>query len=233
VTGRVSRASTSRVLELGCWGLGTVLLGLYYSALAFGESGRRGGIAEFAEIRAATELAATTYQPTPQRGEAAASETATPSQLEAPDGSTPTPAELNAAVAGSASPERPEAVLRIQRVGLEVPVYADVGERNLIRGAGLIAGTGLPGSRGNVAIAAHRDGYFRALEHVVLGDLIALESLSGIQRYRVTELSVVEPDDLSPLRESEIPAVTLVTCYPFYFVGYAPQRYIVRAVATD
>jgi sortase A len=71
------------------------------------------------------------------------------------------------------------------------------------------------------------------LEHVVVGDLIALDSLTGTRRYRVTELSVVEPEDLRPLHELGVPAITLVTCYPFYFVGNAPQRFIVRAVATN
>jgi sortase A len=123
--------------------------------------------------------------------------------------------------------------LRIDRIGLEVPVYADVSERNLNRGAGLIAGTGLPGDEGNVGIAAHRDSYFRVLKDVAVGDLIALESLAGIRRYRITELFVVEPDDLKPLHEVGAPVITLVTCYPFYFVGAAPQRFIVRAVATE
>jgi sortase A len=120
--------------------------------------------------------------------------------------------------------------LRIRRVGLEVPVYADTSERNLNRGGGLIAGTGVPDGDGNVAIAAHRDGYFRALEHVVVGDVLELDSLSRQRRYRVTELAIVAPTDMSPLDDVDAPAVTLVTCYPFYFAGAAPQRYIVRAL---
>jgi sortase A len=127
----------------------------------------------------------------------------------------------------------PAALLRIARVGLEVPVYADTTERNLNRGAGLIAGTAPPDGDGNIAIAAHRDGYFRALRNVMVGDVVEIESLSRRREYRVTWLAIVKPTDLWPLYATDGPAVTLVTCYPFHFVGSAPQRYIVRAVAVE
>ena len=127
----------------------------------------------------------------------------------------------------------PAAVLRLARVGLEVPVYAGTSERNLNRGAALVEGTAVPGSDGNIAIAAHRDGYFRLLESVVPGDVIELDDPLRQRSYRVTELSIVEPTDVRPLHATDHAAVTLVTCYPFYFVGNAPQRFIVRAVAVD
>jgi sortase A len=138
-----------------------------------------------------------------------------------------------AAVTGHDESERPAAVLRIASVNLEVPVYADSNERNLNRGAGLIAGTAQPGGGGNVAIAAHRDGYFRALRNAAVGDVIELESRALRKTYRISEITIVEPTDMWPLDETDEPAVTLVTCYPFYFVGSAPQRFIVRAVAVD
>jgi sortase A len=125
----------------------------------------------------------------------------------------------------------PIALLRIGRVGLEVPVYADTTERNLNRGAGWVKGTAAPDDGGNIAIAAHRDGYFRVLKDVAVGDVLELESITQERLYRVTEISIVEPGDTSSLFATETAAVTLVTCYPFYFVGHAPQRYIVRAVA--
>ena len=109
----------------------------------------------------------------------------------------------------------------------------EASERNLNRGAGLIAGTAAPGSDGNIGIAAHRDGYFRALDSVEVGDPVELETLSRRRQYRVTELAIVQQTDVSPLHDRGVAAVTLVTCYPFYFVGSAPQRYIVRAVAID
>jgi sortase A len=132
---------------------------------------------------------------------------------------------------GETVPVPPAAVLRIGSVGVEVPVYVNASERNLNRGAGLVAGTALPESDGNIVIAAHRDGYFRALERVVVGDVLELETRSLRRQYRVAEVAIVEPTDIRPLLETSVPTVTLVTCYPFYFVGNAPQRYIVRAVA--
>lgn len=129
------------------------------------------------------------------------------------------------------TPDLPVAILRIPSVDLEVPVYAVLDERNLNRGAALVKGTTPPDGTGNTAIAAHRDGYFRALEHVVLGDLLTVQTLSRLRKYRVTELEIVKPENTAPLRATALPVVTLVTCYPFYFVGGAPRRYIVRAVA--
>ena len=127
----------------------------------------------------------------------------------------------------------PVALLRMPGIDLEVPVFADISERNLSRGAGWIPGTASPNDGGNMAIAAHRDQYFRALKDVTVGDLLELESLSGPRSYKVTSLTIVEPEDLWPLDPTDVATVTLVTCYPFYFVGSAPQRYIVQAVAFD
>jgi sortase A len=103
----------------------------------------------------------------------------------------------------------------------------------LLSGAGLVEGTGLPGSNGNVAIAAHRDTFFRGLKDLALGDHIQLVMLDRTQTYIVTDLSVVEPTDVHVLDDTGEPVLTLVTCYPFYFVGNAPKRFIVRAVAAE
>jgi sortase A len=127
----------------------------------------------------------------------------------------------------------PEALLRIPGVNLTVPVYSDTSHRSLNRGAGRIAGTAWPEIAGNVGIAAHRDGFFRVLKDVAVGDRLEIEGLSGTRVYRVDALSIVRPDDMRPLRQTDQPVVTLVTCYPFYYVGSAPRRYIVRAVAVD
>ncbi len=125
------------------------------------------------------------------------------------------------------------AMLRIPRIAMEVPVGYGTGERVLFRGAGVIEGTALPGTAGNVAIAAHRDSFFRGLKDVEVGDLIEIETLDRTETYRVSTLTVVEPSDVSVLAETSEHSLTLVTCYPFYFVGHAPQRFIVRALATD
>jgi sortase A len=124
----------------------------------------------------------------------------------------------------------PVGVLKIPSVDLEVPVFDGTGELNLNRGAGWIEGTPSLGSRGNVGIAGHRDGFFRVLREVEVGDVMLVETLSGSTRYRVSELMIVEPTDVYVLEDAGHHALTLVTCYPFYFVGHAPQRFIVRGV---
>lgn len=125
--------------------------------------------------------------------------------------------------------DAPEAVLRIPSIKLEVPVYGNTSELNLNRGAGHIEGTAQPEDSGNVGLAAHRDGFFRKLKDAALEEEIFLEHPGGTARYRITEIQIVSPEDSSVLRPTRVPSLTLVTCYPFYFVGNAPQRYIVRA----
>lgn len=124
------------------------------------------------------------------------------------------------------------AVLRIPRISLEVPTYHGTEETVLTRGAGLVNGTAAPGSNGNVVIAAHRDSFFRGLKDVVVGDLIELETAGYIHHYRISGLTIVAPDAVEVMHETGFAVLTLITCYPFYFVGNAPQRFIVRAEAT-
>jgi sortase A len=127
------------------------------------------------------------------------------------------------------SMDPPLAALQIPRFHLEVPVFAGIDELVLNRGAGWIPGTARPGEPGNVGIAGHRDGFFRGLKDITLGDTIALVTIEGTSAYTVDEIEVVNPDDASVLADRPRPGVTLVTCYPFYFIGDAPQRYIVHA----
>jgi len=124
----------------------------------------------------------------------------------------------------------PEGILRLPAVRLEVPVFAGTGEFALTRGAGRIEGTPVLGESGNTGIAAHRDGWFRALKDVRVGDAVEVETLQGAYRFRITQTFVVEPADVQVLAPTGQNSLTLVTCYPFFFVGSAPQRYIVRAV---
>jgi sortase A len=123
-------------------------------------------------------------------------------------------------------------VVAIPNVGLEVPLYSDASERNLNRGAGLIPGMARPGGKGNVGIAGHRDGYFRLLRNVKVGETIQVRTATRRYFYRVAALNIVSPTDARLLAPTAHPAVTLVTCYPFYFVGSAPQRFVVRGVLT-
>lgn len=123
----------------------------------------------------------------------------------------------------------PEAVLRIRSANMEVPVLEGTSDLVLNRGAGHISGTGEPGGGGNVVLAGHRDGFFRRLKNVSVGDRIEVARQGGTDVYRVDSLRVVERNDTSPLRSSNKPVLTLVTCYPFFYLGPAPQRYIVQA----
>jgi sortase A len=126
--------------------------------------------------------------------------------------------------------EEPLAVLHIPRIRLDVPVLRGTSDVTLDRGVGHIENTAMPGAPGNSGLAGHRDGYFRALKDVSLGDAIELETLEGTQSYRIERTWIVTPDDVSVLDPTPAQSITLVTCYPFYFVGSAPQRYIIRAV---
>jgi sortase A len=121
------------------------------------------------------------------------------------------------------------ALLRIPKIALEVPILEGTDDLSLNRAVGHIAGTPRPGEDGNVGIAGHRDGFFRGLKDVSTGDVIQLVTPDGINRYVVDEITVVDPTNVSVLAPRERPSITLVTCYPFYFIGSAPQRYIVRA----
>jgi sortase A len=127
----------------------------------------------------------------------------------------------------------PIAVLRIPKAGLEVPVFEGTDDFALNRGVGWILGTAPPGKAGNCGIAGHRDGFFRPLKDAVRGDSIELLTLSGLRSYRIQEIQIVNPTDVQVLAPTLEPTLTLVSCYPFYFVGTAPKRYIVRAVSTE
>jgi sortase A len=122
------------------------------------------------------------------------------------------------------------AVLRIPRLRLEVPVLEGTDDWTLNRGVGHIEDTAKPGENGNVGIAGHRDGFFRGLKDVAVGDTLEMDVRSGTERYRIERIWIVNPEDVSVLDPTPSRSVTLVTCYPFYFIGSAPQRYIVRAV---
>jgi sortase A len=125
----------------------------------------------------------------------------------------------------------PEAVLRIPKIGLEVPVLEGDDALTLNRGVGHIPGTALPGQVGNVGVAGHRDGFFRGLKDVAAGDVIEMQRGAGrTDRYVVKNVAIVMPSDTSSLRATTDSQLTLVTCFPFRYVGSAPQRYVVTAV---
>lgn len=120
--------------------------------------------------------------------------------------------------------------IRIPRVGIDTVVLEGDNSGVLRRGAGHIPGTAMPNSSGgNVGIAAHRDTFFRPLRFIRPGDTILLKTPTGRFQYRVQSTRVVEPSDVAVLAHTKQPTLTLVTCYPFYYVGPAPHRFIVRA----
>jgi sortase A len=121
-------------------------------------------------------------------------------------------------------------IIEISRLGISVIVVEGDDENTLRRAAGHIPNTGLPGRPGNVGIAAHRDTFFRPLRHVKRNDVVIFKTPAGEYRYRVVSVKIVKPAEvwvLNPDDGNQI--LTLVTCYPFYFVGSAPDRFIVRA----
>lgn len=125
----------------------------------------------------------------------------------------------------------PLAVLKVNRIGLVVSVYEGTDDLTLDRGAGHIADTTAIGtSTGNIGIAGHRDGFFRGLKDVSIGDDIQLITPESTSTYKISEILIVQPEDLWVLEPKQQPTLTLVTCYPFYFFGHAPERYIVKAV---
>lgn len=123
----------------------------------------------------------------------------------------------------------PQALLRIPSLDLQVPVLDGIDELTLNRAVGRIPGTARPGGLGNVGIAGHRDGFFRVLKDISVGDEVELVTWRERFLYHVTEIDIVEKHDTTVLSGSDDSMITLVTCYPFYFVGHAPKRYIVRA----
>jgi len=128
----------------------------------------------------------------------------------------------------------PQALLRIPAIELTVPLLDGIDEITLNRGVGRIPGMARQvRDGGNYGIAGHRDGYFRGLKDIGVGDTIEVVTLTDTFSYRVDDISIIPKNDLSVLQPTEEQVLTLVTCYPFYFVGHAPERYIVKAVLDE
>jgi sortase A len=119
--------------------------------------------------------------------------------------------------------------LEVPRLGIRVMVHEGDDHDILAGAAGHLPSSPVPGWPGNVAVAAHRDTFFRPLRNIRVNDKILFATLNGTFEYQVESLKIVDPDDVSVLKASAEPTLTLVTCYPFYYVGSAPQRFIVRA----
>lgn len=123
--------------------------------------------------------------------------------------------------------------IEIPRLGVSAIVLEGVDSKTLRRGVGHIPETPLPGGGGNVGLAAHRDSFFRGLKDIRKNDIIQVRTLEGDFRYRVESTRIVEPEDTEVLDDGPAPMLTLVTCYPFYYVGSAPKRFIVHATRVE
>ena len=119
--------------------------------------------------------------------------------------------------------------LEIPTLGVSTIVREGEDARTLQLAIGHIAGTALPGTAGNMGLAAHRDTFFRRLREINVGDVIRLVAVEGTYTYVVEGTQIVDPDDLWVLDPTDEPSLTLVTCYPFTYIGSAPERFIVRA----
>jgi len=126
------------------------------------------------------------------------------------------------------------AKLSIPRLHTELYVVEGDNERELRRGPGHVPGSAMPGTNGNMVIAGHRDTHFRVLKDIRPGDDIVLQTATQEFHYKVRGTSVVSPHNTASLRPTDQPVLHLVTCYPFYWVGSAPKRFVVDAqLATE
>ena len=217
----------ARLFESLAWIAGALLLGTYFALRAWSAQASDDGVAA---MRAAREEHAAR-----QEHAAVAVIPSVPTKslsIVQPDTSTWAAKRLAEYRETLAQRGVPDAVLRIPKLKLEVPVYEGTSESTLNRGAGRISGTAhIDSQAGNVGIAGHRDGFFRPLKDIAVGDALFLDTVQSTRQYRVTQLDIVDPTNVEVLNETSGPTVTLVTCYPFYFVGSAPKRFIVRAQA--
>ena len=124
----------------------------------------------------------------------------------------------------------PLAMLKIERLNLEAPVYLGTDRVTLDRGVGIIESTAYLGEVGNIGISGHRDGFFRPLKDIKLGDVIEILTPTGVQEFEVSDITIVDALEVSVLDSTDTTVLTLITCHPFYYQGYAPDRYIVRAI---
>ena len=123
----------------------------------------------------------------------------------------------------------PLGIFMIERLNIQVPIYNGTDEFNLNRGVGRIKGMAKMDEDGNLGISGHRDGFFRIMKDIQVGDDIDIQTTRGVESYAVTSITIIPKSDVSILEPTTEKSLTIVTCYPFYFVGHAPKRYIVKA----
>ena len=226
-----------KIAETMLWVVGVALTLVFLGGLGLSEYNRINDIAEFkaqlASVRAQASPAAVTDMPS---GSSAPATTANAfiATTEQPDQALWSDArkehyeESQTQEAGDVL-----ALLSIPSLDLEVPLYDGASELHLNLGIARIEGTANPGDDGNLGIAGHRDGYFRVLQDIKFGDELILTTMDGVMTYTVDELKIVDPSAVEVLNDRGRASITLVTCYPFYFVGHAPERFIVHATLQE
>ncbi|MEP5566965.1 MAG: class D sortase [Halioglobus sp.] len=213
------RSLAIRTVEILSYSAGLVLTGFFAVQLAQGEVERQGAINAFEDQAMLAAVDATTPANDPSFEDSGQ-----------PDMSLWAPGRV-VDYQNSLGVELPPVmgVLEVPSVNLEVPVYQTASDLVMDRAAGVIDGMAYPHEGGNIGISGHRDGYFRVLKDVQVGDTIVLQTLEGEKRFKIDATTIVEKTDTTLLKDTRDQTVTLVTCYPFYFVGHAPQRFIVTA----
>jgi len=123
--------------------------------------------------------------------------------------------------------------IKIPRLKLSAVIFEGTDDQTLGRGVGHLAGTATPGETGNLVLAGHRDTFFRPLKNIREGDVIEVTGPEGVSRYKVEFTQIVAPEATEVLRSTGGSTLTLITCYPFRFIGNAPDRFIVRGQKVD
>jgi len=235
--------SRKTLAERAAWSIGLVLLVIWAGYWIHGKVGARSSIEEFEATKARlAESRGLDPEATEPRSQPPLAESQVDHRSETRDLPTDLPVDYSLWDEGrieeyeeSLSHDfgRPLAILRIPALDLQVPLLEGTDDLVLNRGVGRIVGTARPGELGNIGIAGHRDGFFRGLKDIGEGDTIELETLTATDIYRIDGITIVTPQDVHVLEHQSVPTLTLVTCYPFYFVGKAPKRYIVSATLVE
>jgi sortase A len=229
-----ARDALLRYVQFALLGSGLVLVGVYAAARLHAHNGSAAALEEFEAARRDYVTPRAAAAPAP-----VVPSVAEKAFLTLPDSVDPDQSEwadtriaaYNASLRADVG--APIGVISIPDLELEAPIFEGTGALALKRGIGHIEGTAALRSDGNVGLAGHRDGFFRELKDIAIGNMINLRALTGDSQYRVTELLIVEPEDVFVLAPTDSATLTLVTCYPFYYIGSAPQRFIVKAVAVE
>lgn len=219
-----------KIVERLLWVTGVALMAVFVGGVGLSEYNRVNDIAEFKALLAEAHAAEVAVDPDESAGTAGELEVdlANPDQTLWSDTRKAHFEDSRNQQAGKVL-----ALFSIPSLDLEVPLYDGASELNMNLGIARIEGTSHPGGEGNLGIAGHRDGYFRVLQDIKFGDEILLTTVDGVLTYTVDELKIVDPSAIEVLNDRGRASITLVTCYPFYFVGHAPERFIVHATLQE